>query len=462
MAFSIKKKLLTALLACLLVLSACQYIVVEDDEETQVMGLAAHAETSPETAKPAALARGSRDDENTHAVADLQRRLIGLGYLQGEADGIFGGGTEAALSEFQRLNGLEPTGALDEATRALLDSAQAMPMPTPEPTPLAAGAKGEGVKAVQEQLKVYGFLSGVADGDFGANTDMAVRAFQQYQYDMGRIDLPPAPAPEPTPAPDSLLVEELLPQRDAPDATDGEDLPELAAPTYAPDGILTDEQLTMLTDGSFPIFCEEVGKGSKGWEVLRVQYRLADLDYQWDNVDGLFGPNTEEALRYFQKRNKLEESGVADEQTQRALFSVAAVRSDKPRNMYLLKVSVSDQRVYAYKWVNGGYNQLARTMVCSTGTSAHPTPYGTFNAGGPAGRWYYFKKYNCWAQYAYQIDGGILFHSVIYGQKDTSTLRRSSVNNLGSRASHGCVRLSVDDAKWIYNNCPAGTLVKVY
>ena len=461
MAFSIKKKLLAALLACLLLLSACQYIVVEDDEETQVMGLAAHAEAEAEAPVPTALARGSRDDENAHAVADLQRRLIALGYLQGEADGIFGGGTEAALREFQEHNGLEATGVLDEATRALLESAHAKPMPTPEPTPLAVGAKGEGVKTVQEQLKVYCFLSGVADGDFGANTDMAVRAFQQYQFDMGRIDLPPAPAPVRTPAPDGLPEEDLRPQGEDDADSDGY-LPELASPTYTPDGILTDEQLTMLTDGSFPIFCEEVGKGSKGWEVLRVQYRLADLDYQWDNVDGLFGPNTEEALRYFQKRNKLEESGVADEQTQRALFSAAAVRSDKPRNMYLLKVSVSDQRVYAYKWVNGGYNQLARTMVCSTGTSAHPTPYGTFNAGGPAGRWYYFKKYNCWAQYAYQIDGGFLFHSVIYGQKDTSTLRRSSVNNLGSRASHGCVRLSVDDAKWIYNNCPAGTLVKVY
>ena len=32
---------------------------------------------------------------------------------------------------------------------------------------------------------------------------------------------------------------------------------------------------------------------------------------------------------------------------------------------------------------------------------------------------------------------------------------------LGSRASHGCVRLSVADAKWIYDNVGAGTVVSI-
>ena len=124
-------------------------------------------------------------------------------------------------------------------------------------------------------------------------------------------------------------------------------------------------------------------------------------------------------------------------------------------------IDVSDQRVYAYKWVNGSYSSLARTMICSTGLKDTPTPLGTFKNGGPAARWYYFQKYDCWAQYAWRIDGPYLFHSVLYSEKDTSTLRQSSVNNLGSRASHGCVRLKVEDAKWIYNNCPAGTTVVV-
>ena len=144
------------------------------------------------------------------------------------------------------------------------------------------------------------------------------------------------------------------------------------------------------------------------------------------------------------------------------LFSADAVKSDRPVCMYKLKISVSDQKVYAYKWVNGDYTDLVRSMTCSTGTRENPTPLGTFSAAGAAGRWYYFQKFKCWAQYAYRIDGPILFHSVLYSEKDESTLRKGSVYALGSRASHGCIRLKVEDAKWIYNNCPAGTTVVVY
>ncbi len=35
-------------------------------------------------------------------------------------------------------------------------------------------------------------------------------------------------------------------------------------------------------------------------------------------------------------------------------------------------------------------------------------------------------------------------------------------NKLGQVASHGCVRLCVRDAKWIYNNVPSGTPVEIY
>ena len=62
---------------------------------------------------------------------------------------------------------------------------------------------------------------------------------------------------------------------------------------------------------------------------------------------------------------------------------------------------------------------------------------------------------------AYYIEGDILFHSVLYNEKG-GAVTQSSVNNLGRKASHGCVRLSVEDAKWIYNNCPVNTKVVVY
>ena len=34
-------------------------------------------------------------------------------------------------------------------------------------------------------------------------------------------------------------------------------------------------------------------------------------------------------------------------------------------------------------------------------------------------------------------------------------------NKLGAPASHGCIRMTVADCKWIYDHCPSGTVVTV-
>lgn len=443
------------------------------------------------TPSPTPIAKGARDTDESEDIKAVQERLIELNYLSGAADGIFGAGTESALMAFQELNGLEITGIADEDTLAALENAQAVPMPTPEPTPRAKGARGDEIKQIQEALRIMGFMGGNADGDFGPETENSVKRYQQYVHDREEAyyeanptpsptpspTLEPTPTPTPTPSPEpeitagiTLIGEneteaETAPMEEVSDVM-AEDAQEPSPePVWEPDGIVTDELMAdILAFNDVVLYQEDMQRGSSGDEVIRLQRRLASLWYlnTSSDIDGQFGPNTESAVKYFQKRNNLEQTGVADRETQLLLFSADAIKSDRPTCMYKLKISVADQKVYAYKWVNGDYTELVRTMVCSTGTYENPTPLGTFTAGGPCGKWYYFQKFDCWAQYAYRINGPILFHSVIYSEKDESTLRQSSVNNLGSRASHGCVRLKVEDAKWIYNNCPAGTTVVVY
>lgn len=55
-----------------------------------------------------------------------------------------------------------------------------------------------------------------------------------------------------------------------------------------------------------------------------------------------------------------------------------------------------------------------------------------------------------------------MFHSVPYQKKDKSTLEWWEYDKLGTKASLGCVRLKVEDAKWIYDNCIPGTKVEFY
>ncbi len=123
---------------------------------------------------------------------------------------------------------------------------------------------------------------------------------------------------------------------------------------------------------------------------------------------------------------------------------------------YTLRVDTINQVVSAYRGA-----ELVRQMICSSGTDADATPLGTFPTGTQY-RWGYFTKFDVWAQYWTRIDGPILFHSVLFQKKDESTLISSSVNNLGRRASHGCIRLRVIDAKWIFDNCPSKTPTIVF
>ena len=50
----------------------------------------------------------------------IQQKLIKLGFLEGEPDGIFGDGTKLAVATYQEEKGLEPTGKADIATQRML------------------------------------------------------------------------------------------------------------------------------------------------------------------------------------------------------------------------------------------------------------------------------------------------------------------------------------------------------
>ena len=79
----------------------------------------------------------------------------------------------------------------------------------------------------------------------------------------------------------------------------------------------------------------------------------------------------------------------------------------------------------------------------------------------PGRRWHYFTEFFCWAQYASQIEGNILFHSVLFYKQNEKSLQWGTLNKLGRKASHGCIRLKVEDAKWIWENCKKGTVVVI-
>ena len=97
-------------------------------------------------------------------------------------------------------------------------------------------------------------------------------------------------------------------------------------------------------------------------------------------------------------------------------------------------------------------------MVCSCGT--YTPKSGTYKTTNK----YVWRPLinNVYGHYATRIVKKILFHSVPYTSSSNDALEYWEYDKLGQTASEGCVRLTVRDAKWIYNNCPSGTMVEFY
>lgn len=131
---------------------------------------------------------------------------------------------------------------------------------------------------------------------------------------------------------------------------------------------------------------------------------------------------------------------------------------------YKIMVSIADQKVYILK-IEDDDIKLEKTMLCSTGKDKTPTPIGTFKLPPDnlrnVGKWYYFSEFKVYAQYYRRIYKSYLFHSVLFSKPDPKSIINSSVKSLGKKASHGCIRLSVEDAKWMYENIKSGTTVEI-
>lgn len=131
-------------------------------------------------------------------------------------------------------------------------------------------------------------------------------------------------------------------------------------------------------------------------------------------------------------------------------------------SQYYIEVNRQQNVVMVYA-LSQNSKRLVKTFVASTGRPDSETIVGTFYISGRYEALYLVG--DVWGRYAVRIDGRYFFHSVPYfskGNPDWDDLEYLEYNKLGSPASAGCVRLAVRDARWIYENIPDGTEVKIY
>ena len=128
---------------------------------------------------------------------------------------------------------------------------------------------------------------------------------------------------------------------------------------------------------------------------------------------------------------------------------------------YYIKVNCKSQTVNVYeKDENNKYSKPVKVMLCSTGVETPKT--GVYKITSFKQEWLGLQG-NVYGQYCTQIVGNILFHSVPYIEKNNpSSLEYWEYDKLGEEASLGCIRLTVESAKWIFDNCETGTQVEFY
>ena len=107
-----------------------------------------------------------------------------------------------------------------------------------------------------------------------------------------------------------------------------------------------------------------------------------------------------------------------------------------------------------------GYIIPYRTFICSPGKESSQTPTGTFKTTGKY-RWHALVE-STYGQYCTRLGNtSILFHSVPGKTTSIHNITAEEYNKLGAPASHGCIRMTVAGAKWLYDHCVSGTTVTV-
>ena len=289
------------------------------------------------TQKPTYLTLSRYKGSRGQVVLNLQERLAALGYPV-NLTARYDYATEAAVREFQRINGLAVDGIAGKDTQTKLYSVSARPYGSSTPTlypVLVRGDRGSAVTRLQQRLRELGYYTISVDGIYGVGTQSAVRAFQR----INNLTQ--------TGTADSYTQEVLF-------------------------------SAVALPVNSYTTSYVHLERGDRGSAVTRLQSRLAALGYYSGSLDGIYGSATQSAVRRFQSRNGIYATGEADVNTQTVLFGSGAIANNSSGSsigyVYLhygskgaavtrLQQALKGEGYYRTGYVDGIYGDLTYAAV---------------------------------------------------------------------------------------------------
>ena len=147
------------------------------------------------------------------------------------------------------------------------------------------------------------------------------------------------------------------------------------------------------------------------------------------------------------------------------------LKNDDPEKYYIL-LDLRNQIVTVFERDEAGqYTKVVRRFLCSSGRSdvdeadpedeATPTPRGIWKIGGRERFGKFANFSSAYARYWVQIVGSIYFHSILFNKRSIDAMDKQAFSDMGNKVSHGCVRLYVEDARWLYYYACPGTTIEI-
>lgn len=249
------------------------------------------------------------------AVLQLQQALNALGYDTNGTDGKFGKGTEQAVKDYQKANGLTVDGKAGVKTLAQLyagssssgstngstsgsmnGSASSEIYTAKNPNTLQSGDSGSKVTQLQNALKLLGFYTGGVDGKFGSGTKKAVMQFQRAN---------------------GLTADGLA-------GTKTQTLLYAQVNSSISGGSSSSGSSSSGTSSGTSGFTRTLRKGYTGADVTAVQQKLKALGFYSGSIDGVYGTGSIAAVKKFQQQNGLTADGLVGSRTYAALMSASS------------------------------------------------------------------------------------------------------------------------------------------
>lgn len=272
------------------------------------------------------------------SVTQIQQKLYDLGFLVCKPTGYFGATTQAAVTNFQKSEGLTADGKVGSATLKALFGSSASSTSTTSSSAGTTSSKGDALRygdnnsyvtQLQQALHDKGFLKANPTGYFGSSTEEAVKSFQRSK---------------------GLTVDGI-----AGTAT----RKALLGSSYTS---LTGNTTTAAATASKVEGA--INPGDRGETVKTVQTRLKALGYYtYNKVTDFYGPITESAVRAFQKANGLAVDGVIGPKTLSKLNSSSAVAKSKATTTTAKASSSSNSKSVQVLGASSSSNSKVESMI---------------------------------------------------------------------------------------------------